>query len=137
MASPQISSFFLFFIFLILKWFCDENRLPGKTCLSYLCDLKSGNSVLPTENVCKEGSCTVFTRSALDQTLFPEKYCSSVYTLQRIPSSRILFAMVSRLHPHECKQDFLDRAAFEMSEVKNNPILPTSSSALLQGLIPA
>lgn len=73
MASPQISSFLKFFIFLILTWFCDENQLSGKTCLSYLCDLKSGHSVLATENVCKEGSCMVFTRSALAHILFPEK----------------------------------------------------------------
>lgn len=33
----------------------------------------SGHILLPTGNICKEGSCLIFTKSALEHILFPKK----------------------------------------------------------------
>lgn len=109
--------FWCCFFFPILKWFCDESKFPRgggggwrALILIYV------NQTLDTV-CCPRGT---FARrvwqlpdiykASLRAHLFPEKQCSDVYTLQRTPSSGILFAVASLLSSHECKQDFLDRS---------------------------
>lgn len=59
--------------FLILQWFCDKNKLPGRTVHLNLCDSSSRHGMLPAGNICEEGGCMIFTRSALEHVSFSWK----------------------------------------------------------------
>lgn len=59
--------------FLILKWSCDENKLPGRMVNLTLCDSNYGHIMLSTGNIYEKKGCIIFTSSALVHILFPEK----------------------------------------------------------------